>query len=134
MKKLVTNLILVVFTATAISCGGYFKDVDYPYVPRGHEAEKLSCSDLKYEIRKSSFEVKQSKDQIKIRNVCNVIFGVTGVLIFFPFLFLIDPTRKDNENYRNRTFEYNYLIDLAEEKECGTGGYDKIPTDKQQVK
>jgi hypothetical protein len=125
MKRLISKMMVVIMTLTFVSCGGYLKDVEYPHVPRFDEAERKSCSDIRYEIRQKSFEVKKSKDQIKLRNVCNVVFGVTGVLLFFPFLFLIDPTKKDNTNYENRVYEYNYLIDLAEEKECETGGYYK---------
>lgn len=126
MKKLVSAVMSVVMLITLTSCMGFFKEVEYAQIPARQEAEKKSCSDVQYDLTKKYFEVKKGKDQIKLRNVCNVVFGVTGVFLFFPFLFVIDPTRKDNVNYANRVYEYNYLIDLAEEKECSIGGHSKI--------
>lgn len=126
MKKLLSGIMVVILSLTFVSCGGYFKDIEYAHVPRFDEADRKDCSELRYDINKKSYEVKKSKDQVKLRNVCNVVFGVTGVLLFFPFLFLIDPTKKDTINYENRVFEYNYLIDLADEKNCDTGGHYKV--------
>ena len=125
MKKFITNLMLVVFTATVISCGGYFKDVQQVNTPRPHEMTSKSCVDLDREIYNSRVAVDQSKDKVKFRNVCNIIFGVTGVFLFFPVLILIDPTMKDNVNHENRVYEYNWLVDLSDQKGCNSR-YDKL--------
>lgn len=122
MKKFISKVMVVIMSVTLVSCGGYFKEVNHASMPNRYEADKKTCEQLEFELHRKRYEVQKSKDKIKFRNVCNVVFGVTGVLLFFPFLFVIDPTTKDNANYQNRVYEYNYLLDLAEDKQCPTGG------------
>lgn len=127
MKKLLVALAL----ATVMGCGGIGKQID-PVVDRSPYDASKSCEKIESELATASDLCGQREKAVFYKNANNAMAAGLGFIFILPAV-MIDPTSTDNINYENAVSHYNYLLEIAKQNGCQTGGMEPIVANKTEV-
>jgi hypothetical protein len=114
MKKPGTIGILFLFAVFATGCGGRAAN---PVMVHQHGDRNLSCAAIERECCFIEEEISRLMPKTE-KTGKNVALGVTGAFFIVP-LFFMDFSHAEQIEVNAYRQRYNYLLILAEEKQCG---------------
>ena len=110
------SICLIIACSTVLAgCGGREAK---PISVTNHTDSSLDCASVEREFNANERQIISTAEERQNAQAKNAILTATGVVLFFPALFFIDPKspeRVEIDALRNRN---NVLVDLAKSKKC----------------
>lgn len=107
---------LITCSILLTSCAGHTPNPvsDYQYGD-----EKRTCEHLRAELSEIQNNIATKASAVSGTSTRNVIFGATGIILFWPALFLMDVSGADKVELEALKKRHNSLLRFAADKECG---------------
>ena len=99
------------------ACGGAFRVAD-PVSSYEYGDENKSCRILQYDLERCKEKYDELVDQRNGKIAANAVLGVTGALLFFPLLFVIDASDVDMIEINAQQKRYASLTKICKDKNC----------------
>ena len=115
MKKLFVFIAIAMFLITG--CAGVMRTPN-PVEAYQYGDEKKSCEALKIELEACRDKLTKLNQRRNTKIATNAALGVTGAIIFFPFLFLMDVSDVDVVEITAQQNRYKSLSKICVDKEC----------------